>query len=127
MWQKNAHSQICTMVAIYNQKFAEAHGGTMFLRAEDTDQKRGTHHEDLFRDLGWLGVQWSEPVVYQSQRAERHRQVAHHLEQAGVAYRCRCSEQRLHGTMDGVATWASPMAHCACWHWNVFDTTPPDE
>jgi glutamyl-tRNA synthetase len=50
-------------------------GDWMLLRIDDTDPARNVPggEEDIIRDLGWLGIEWDEGPVRQSDRAERHR------------------------------------------------------
>jgi hypothetical protein len=67
--------------AVANRRFADAHGGTMLLRIDDTDQARnvddGAHM--IAGDLEWLGVGWDEGPVHQSSRFVRHREAAHQI------------------------------------------------
>ncbi len=82
--------------ALYNWLFARHHGGSFVLRVDDTDQER--HVEDaldrLLAGLRWLGVDWDEgPEVggphgpyFQSQRADRHREVVRELLDRDAAY-----------------------------------------
>jgi glutamyl/glutaminyl-tRNA synthetase len=52
-------------------------GDWMLLRIDDTDPARNVSggEEAILRDLEWLGVDWDEGPVRQSERAERHREV----------------------------------------------------
>ena len=56
-------------------------GDWMLLRIDDTDPARNVPggEEAIVRDLGWLGVEWDEGPVRQSERAERHREAAEPL------------------------------------------------
>jgi glutamyl/glutaminyl-tRNA synthetase len=49
-------------------------GGWMLLRIDDTDPARNVPggEEELLRDLEWLGLEWDEGPVRQSERRERH-------------------------------------------------------
>ena len=51
-------------------------GDWMLLRIDDTDSSRNVPggEEDIVRDLQWLGLEWDEGPVRQSERAERHRE-----------------------------------------------------
>src|SRR5947209_1972784 len=51
-------------------------GGWMLLRIDDTDPARNVPggEEEIIRDLRWLGVEWDEGPVRQSERAKRHRE-----------------------------------------------------
>ncbi|MEM6730925.1 MAG: glutamate--tRNA ligase family protein, partial [Myxococcota bacterium] len=60
-------------------------------RIEDTDAARSLpkHTEQIFRDLRWLGLEWSGEPVYQSRRGERYAQQVQALLDAKRAYRDR--------------------------------------
>ncbi|MBJ7261966.1 MAG: glutamate--tRNA ligase [Acidimicrobiia bacterium] len=80
--------------ALFNYLFARRHGGTFILRIEDTDQSRSRDEwaraiEDA---LGWLGLNYDEGPVFQSQRTEEYRGAADDLLTRGLAYECFCTE-----------------------------------
>jgi tRNA synthetase class I (E and Q) len=52
-------------------------GDWMLLRIDDTDPRRNVSGglEAIVADLEWLGIEWDEGPVRQSERAERHREV----------------------------------------------------
>ncbi len=52
-------------------------GDWMLLRIDDTDPARNVPggEEAILWDLEWLGIEWDEGPVRQSERAERHREV----------------------------------------------------
>lgn len=83
--------------AIFNLLHARHYGGTMMLRIEDTDVERSKQHhaEQIVASLQWLGVEWDEGPVYQSDRLDRYRQRANELVAAGKAYRCYCTVEEL--------------------------------
>ncbi len=91
--------------AIYNYFFAKATGGTFYLRIEDTDRKRYNEDalKDLMRDLKWLGLNWDEGPgnegdcgpYFQSERLDIYHREIQKLLDAGLAYYCFCSEERL--------------------------------
>jgi len=83
--------------AIFNLLHARRYGGTMLLRIEDTDVERSRQHhaEQIVTSLKWLGVEWDEGPVYQSDRLERYRERAEELVAAGKAYRCYCTVEEL--------------------------------
>lgn len=82
--------------ALYNYLFAHHNGGTFILRSDDTDTARGTNEfqEDILEHLRWLGLEWDEGIVVggphgtyrQSDRYDRHRDVAQDLVSSGNAY-----------------------------------------
>jgi hypothetical protein len=60
--------------AVTNRRLGE----WMLLRIDDTDPARNVPggEEAILEDLEWLGIAWDEGPVRQSDRAERHREVA---------------------------------------------------
>lgn len=56
-------------------------GGRMLLRIDDTDPARNVPggEEEILSDLSWLGLQWDEGPVRQSERAARHREAGAQL------------------------------------------------
>ncbi len=91
--------------ALYNWLIARRTGGTFVLRIEDTDVDR--HQEGaeaaIYEDLRWLGLDWDEgPDVggphgpyRQSERHARYARAAAGLIDAGRAYRCFCTDDRI--------------------------------
>lgn len=63
--------------AVANRAF----GDWMLLRIDDTDPARNVSggEEQLLRDLEWLGIEWDEGPVRQSERRERHVEAAEAL------------------------------------------------
>ena len=63
--------------AIANRSF----GDWLLLRIDDTDPARNVPggEEDLLRDLEWLGLEWDEGPVRQSERRDRHIEAAEGL------------------------------------------------
>lgn len=83
--------------ALFNYLFAKHHGGQFLLRVEDTDKKRSTQEatDAILDGLQWLGLQWDDEPTYQSQREERHREIAQQLLDSGNAYRCYATPEEL--------------------------------
>ena len=61
--------------AVANRRF----GDYLLLRIDDTDPARNVPggEEAIVADLEWLGIEWDEGPVRQSERAERHLAAAH--------------------------------------------------
>jgi glutamyl-tRNA synthetase len=77
--------------ALYNWLLARgpANGeGEMLLRIEDTDRERSTPEnvEQIFDALRWLELDWDGDPIFQSQRADRHREALERLLASGHAY-----------------------------------------
>jgi glutamyl-tRNA synthetase len=83
--------------AIFNLLHARRYGGRMLLRIEDTDVERSKQHhaEQILQSLQWLGVEWDEGPIYQSDRLARYRERAEELVASGKAYRCYCTVEEL--------------------------------
>jgi glutamyl-tRNA synthetase len=83
--------------AIFNLLHARRHGGRMLLRIEDTDVERSKQHhaEQILQSLQWLGVEWDEGPIYQSDRLDRYRERAEELVASHQAYRCYCTIEEL--------------------------------
>src|ERR671935_214356 len=56
-------------------------GDWMLLRIDDTDPARNVPggEEAILHDLDWLGIEWDEGPVRQSERADRYRDPAERL------------------------------------------------
>ncbi len=97
--------------ALFNWLFARHHGGTFVLRIEDTDRERLVPGavEAIMDALLWLRLEWDEgpdprdpsrdvgpygPYV-QSRRLDIYQREAQRLVEAGHAYHCYCSPERL--------------------------------
>ena len=89
--------------ALFNKLFAQAHGGTFRLRVEDTDVARSTDaaKQAILDGMAWLGLSHDGDIVFQSDRAERHVEVAHALVEAGAAYRDYLSTEETEALKDG--------------------------
>jgi glutamyl-tRNA synthetase len=70
------------------------------LRIEDTDRERSTPEnvEQILDALRWLNLDYDEGPIFQSSRAERHREVLEQLLETGHAYHSNA-------TADDVKTW----------------------
>src|ERR1700756_5542433 len=76
--------------ALYNWLLARGTAqGALVLRIEDTDRERSTEEnvQQILDALKWLGLDWDEGPIFQSQRADRHGEVVAQLLDSGHAYR----------------------------------------
>jgi nondiscriminating glutamyl-tRNA synthetase len=83
--------------ALFNFLYARHHGGRFLIRIEDTDRKRSRpeHTAAIFNSMQWLGLNWDEPPVRQSDRMDRHLEICENLFKTGHAYPCFCSPELL--------------------------------
>lgn len=75
--------------ALFNWLFVRRLGGTFILRIEDTDLERSTKDaiETIFEGLKWLGLDWDEGPIYQTQCIPSHQAAAEKLLASGHAYK----------------------------------------
>ena len=85
--------------ALFNWLFARRQGGTMILRIEDTDAERNKPElvQGILDGLRWLGVNWDEGPIYQSQRLDLYRAAAQKCLANGSAFLCYCAADRYAG------------------------------
>ena len=95
--------------ALFNWLLARGSGGTLVLRIEDTDRERSTPEnvEQILDALRWLELDWDEGPIFQSERADRHREVLQQLLGSGHAYHSTATAEdvkaykQLHGAESG--------------------------
>ena len=85
--------------ALFNWLFARGRGGTLVLRVEDTDVERNKPElvNGILEGLKWLGVDWDEGPVYQSQRSALYLAAAKKCLANGSAFLCYCAAERYVG------------------------------
>src|SRR5271170_6713179 len=95
--------------ALFNWLFARHEGGTLLLRIEDTDIERNRPElvDGILEGLKWLGIEWDEGPIFQSQRLDLYRTAAERLLASGAAFGCYCKAAAYSG---GDAAPADPEA-----------------
>jgi glutamyl-tRNA synthetase len=75
--------------ALFNWLYARQTGGKFLLRIEDTDLQRSTEAStrSILEGLSWLGLDYDEELIFQSDNADKHRAAALRLVEEGTAYR----------------------------------------
>jgi len=83
--------------ALFAWAYARRHGGKFILRIEDTDLERSTELSvnAIIESMQWLGLDWDEGPIFQTQRLPRYQEVAEQLIASGHAYRCWMSREEL--------------------------------
>ena len=83
--------------ALFNWLYAQHHGGEFFLRIEDTDRDRSkeVYTGQIIDSLNWLGMQWSKPLLFQSERTGAYKNAIQKLLDNGTAYRCFLTREEL--------------------------------
>ncbi|MCT4657050.1 MAG: tRNA glutamyl-Q(34) synthetase GluQRS [Cohaesibacter sp.] len=81
--------------ALLNFELAKRLGGRFLLRMEDIDVIRCTpeRRAQMLMDLEWLGLEWEEPVLYQSSRFEQYSGQLERLAQKDLIYSSSASRK----------------------------------
>ena len=79
--------------AVSGHARARESGGHFLLRIEDLDQGRSRPEfvDGIYEDLEWLGLDWDEPALVQSQRTEAYEAAFDRLRERGLVYACFCT------------------------------------
>ncbi|NNC52683.1 MAG: glutamate--tRNA ligase [Erythrobacter sp.] len=114
--------------ALFNWLYARHHGGRALLRIEDTDRKRSTQDaiDKIIEGLDWLGLDFDEPPVFQSDRAGRHAEVAMKLLEAGHAYKCFATPEELEEMRAEQRANKQPMRYDRRWRDRDESEAPAD-
>ena len=113
--------------ALFNYLFAKKHGGTFYLRIEDTDQTRFVPGAEayIFEALEWLGIAPEETVgknekfgpYRQSERKAMYQQYADQLINSGWAYYAFDTAEEL----DGLRKMAEISGNTFIYNWSNRD------
>jgi glutamyl-Q tRNA(Asp) synthetase len=79
--------------AVLGAARAQESGGKFLVRIEDLDPTRSRREfvDGIFEDMRWLGLDWDEPVLVQSQRSEAYQAALNDLREQGLVYACFCT------------------------------------
>lgn len=113
--------------ALFNWLFARHHGGKALLRIEDTDRARSTQQaiDAIISGLEWLGLEWDETPVFQSERGARHVEVAETLLEHGHAYRCYATQEELEEMRAAQRAAKQPLRYDGRWRDRDPSHAPP--
>lgn len=83
--------------ALFAWLWARKNNGQFTLRIEDTDRERSTQAsvDAILQGMEWLGLDYDEGPIYQTDRFDRYEEVIDELLKKGRAYYCECSKERL--------------------------------
>ena len=83
--------------ALFAWLFAKSRQGDCILRIEDTDKERSKdeYTDEIIKSFQWLGINYDEEVIYQSNNFDRYNQAVETLLSNNKAYVCNCSPERL--------------------------------
>ena len=81
--------------ALFNWLYAKKTKGKFLLRIEDTDllRSKSEYTTNILEGLTWLGLDWDEDPIKQSERVDIHKSAIKELLDKGLAYRCFMSEK----------------------------------
>ncbi len=88
--------------ALVGWRAALAGGGRFLLRIEDIDtgRCRPEYEAAIVEDLAWLGLDWAQPVVRQSERMDLYRAALARLDGLGVLYPCFCTRREIRAEIE---------------------------
>ncbi len=74
--------------ALYAYLLAKKNKGTFILRIEDTDRERFVEGatDEIMNTLKWLGINWDEGPIFQSERLDIYKKYAQELIEKNAAY-----------------------------------------
>lgn len=104
--------------ALHTWNAASRLGGTALLRIEDIDSERSKPEYDaaILTDLAWLGLDWPEPVMRQSERMDVYAQAGNRLRDQSLLYPCFCSRSDIAATATGSDPDGAPLYPGTCRH-----------
>jgi len=113
--------------ALFNYLFAKHEGGKFLLRIEDTDRARSTQEavDAIIDGLKWLGLDWDDEIVFQSQRMQRHAEVARQLLAEGKAYHCYCTPAELEAMREKARAEGRSVRYDGTWRDRDPKEAPP--
>lgn len=79
--------------ALLGHARARDSGGRFRLRIEDLDPTRSRPEfvDGIYEDLDWLGLDWDQPVLVQSERTGAYAGALARLRERGLVYACFCT------------------------------------
>ena len=83
--------------ALFNWLYAKKNQGKFLIRIEDTDivRSKSEYTANILEGLTWLGLNWDEEPIKQSERIYIHKKFINKLLEIGAAYRCFTSETEI--------------------------------
>jgi len=84
--------------ALFNWIFAKKNNGQFLLRIEDTDKERSKKEfeESILNGLEWLGLDYAEELIHQSERGDIYKNYIKKLLASGDAFYCYHTKEELY-------------------------------
>lgn len=75
--------------------------GRLLLRIEDIDGPRckTAFVDAIHEDLTWLGIEWEQPTLFQSQRLAVYQKAVAKLSDMNLTYRCSCTRKDINAAL----------------------------
>jgi glutamyl-Q tRNA(Asp) synthetase len=104
--------------ALHTWRCASQLGGTALLRIEDVDVERCKPEftAAIMEDLHWLGLDWPEPVLVQSERFDLYAEAGDRLRNRDVLYPCFCSRAEIAAQATQTDPDGAPLYPGTCKH-----------
>lgn len=111
--------------ALFTAHWARELGGECLLRLEDIDPTRCKPEfaDAIFEDLRWLGLDWPEPVMRQSNRMPHYIEAGNRLTDMGLLYPCFCTRSEVAAQATGTDPDGAPLYTGTCRHLSEDDIT----
>jgi glutamyl-tRNA synthetase len=96
--------------ALFNYLWAKKNNGKFRLRIEDTDLKRNKQEATnaILEAFQWVGMNWDDEVVYQSERFDIYKKYIEQLLKEGKAYKCYLTPEELKEYREAVQSGKEP-------------------
>ncbi len=114
--------------ALFCWAYARHFGGQFILRIEDTDLERSTEEavQVILDSMAWLGLEYDEGPIRQTQRLDRYARVIEQLLAEGKAYRCYASKDELEALREAQMARGEKPRYDGRWRpENARGRTPP--
>lgn len=114
--------------ALFNYLYAKKHDGEFLLRVEDTDLSRSTKEakEAILKSMEWLDLKFDEEIIYQSERRDRHLEVANQLLADGKAYFCFTDQDEITKLREEAKSKGEHFIFKSPWRGAASDKYPKD-
>ena len=79
--------------ALLAHDYAREREGSFLLRIEDIDpgRARAEYVDGILEDMLWLGLEWDDEIIYQSERLDLYAAARARLQEMGLLYPCFCT------------------------------------
>jgi len=96
--------------ALFNYLWAKKNNGKFRLRIEDTDLQRNKQEatEAILEAFNWVGMNWNDEVVYQSERFDVYKKYIQQLLDENKAYKCYLTPEELKEYREAVQAGKEP-------------------